>query len=296
VPAQSTDSLKPSQHKSIKELIEEQFVSGGLKLPVFNPVALELRQALQAESTMSMKDIADLIMKDQSLASHLLRLANSSFYGGLKRVDTISAALVRLGMERVINLAMVTSQLLAHTSKVDSIAPHMSALWSRSFVCANGGRWLACETSYGDRAEEAFLAGLLHDIGELSLLKMLEKLSKDQSLSLALTDSLLHEVLETLHTDIGYRLMVKWQLPEVYALIARDHHAERFDEGDPLLIIIRLMDILCRKLGVGQAADPEIELAATPEAQMLGLKEIKLAELEVLMEDVMAESRTLLSA
>ncbi|BCU05437.1 hypothetical protein [Allochromatium tepidum] len=90
----------------------------------------------------------------------------------------------------------------------------------------------------------------------------------------------MNEILDSLHTDIGYRLMTKRQLPKVYARIALDHHAERFDEGDPLLIIIRLMDVLCRKLGVGQAADPEIELAATPEAQVLGLKDIKLAELE----------------
>jgi HD-like signal output (HDOD) protein len=238
--------------------------------------------------------IAELIMKDQSLATRVLRVANSSFYGGLKPVETISAALVRLGTERVTTLAMVASQLLAHTTQVKIVAPYVSALWCRSFVCAAGGRWLANQTGYDTRAEEAFLAGLLHDIGELFLLKVLEILAQHPDHPLALTDALVSEILDAMHGPIGYRLMVKWELPALYARLARDHHEPEFDETDALLVITRLLDIACQKLGIGQTAEPDIVLAATREAQALGIKDITLAQLEVLLEDTVAEAQALL--
>ncbi|TCT22330.1 HDOD domain-containing protein [Thiobaca trueperi] len=278
--------------KSLKDRIEERYATDSLQLPVFNRVALEL-QKLRQSDTVSMNRIADLIMKDQSLASRVLRLANSSFYGGLRQIDTVSAAVVRLGMERVTNLAMVASQLMAHSAQVRVIAPYLPALWNRSFACATGGRWLAEQIGYAARAEEVFLAGLLHDIGELYLLKVLEKLAQDRDQPLALTEPLVNEILEAMHNDLGYRLMLTWELPEVYAGVARDHHAESCDEADVLLMITRLLDIVCHKLGIGQPADPEIELAATLEAQVLGVKEIRLAQLEVLLEDAMEEANAL---
>nr|WP_242523408.1 HDOD domain-containing protein [Thiocystis minor] len=261
-------------------------------MPVFNPVALEL-QKLNQSDTVSMNQIANLIIKDQSLVSHLLRLANSSFYGGLKQVETVSAAVVRLGTNRVTSLAMLASLLLVSKAHVKAVSACLPALWSRTFVCATGGRWLAEQMGYKSLAEEAFLAGLLHDIGELFLLKVLERLAADRSHPLPLTESLVSEILGAMHQEMGYRLMVKWELPNRYARIARDHHAQEFDENDALLVITRLLDLVCHKLGIGQAADPDIVLAATPEAQALGLKEIKLAQLEILLEDAIAEANGL---
>ncbi|MBK1641947.1 histidine kinase [Chromatium okenii] len=281
--------------KSLKALIEERFESDSLQLPVFNRVALELQKLKQVQGV-TIHHISDLIMKDQSLTSRVLRLANSSFYGGLKPVETISAAVVRLGMNRVANLAMVASQLMAHDLQTKVAAHYMPNLWCHSFVCATGGRWLAQQTGYETLAEEVFLAGLLHDIGELFLLKVLDLIARDPVRPAAMTKSLVFEVLEAMHQDIGYRLLMKWELPESYARVARDHHAQEFNETDVILVITRLSDIICHKLGVGCTPDPDIVLAATTEAQALGLREVKLAQLEVLLEDVVVEANALMTA
>ena len=293
IPPDAFELGKHMSDKSLKTLIEEQFESNSLQLPVFNQVALEL-QRMKHSDAVSMDDIAQVIMKDQSLASRILRVANSSFYGGLNKVDTVSRAVVRLGMDRVTNLAMVASQLLAHSAKVKIIADHLPDLWCRSFSCALGGRWLAEHSGNQGRAEEAFLAGLLHDIGELFLLKVLEKLAQEKEQPLDLNEPLMMEILDAMHAQMGYRLMMKWELPDSYARVARDHHADAVDEADVLLVITRLMDMACHKLGIGQPAEPEIVLAATVEAQSLGLKDIKLAELEVMLEDAVAQARGLM--
>ncbi len=264
--------------------IRDAFEADNLQLPVFNSVALRL-QRLKNEPSATLEQITKLIMEDQSLSSRILRMANSSFYGGLKKVETIDRAVMRLGMEKVASLAMVASQLMAYQSRNAEITQVMTRLWQRSFVSATGARWLAEHTGQSTHAEEAFLCGLLHDIGELFLLKVLDKLASSKEDALQLTEATIDEVVNVLHSDFGGRLMAKWQLPDQYMIVARDHHKEDFDEDNDLLVITRLMDLACMKLGLMGGGNPDIALAATPEAISLGIKEIQLAELEILLED-----------
>jgi HD-like signal output (HDOD) protein len=278
--------------KTLEALIQDNFDTDSRQLPVFSPVALELQRIKTSETT-SMAHVTAVIMKDQSLTTRILQVANSSFYGGLKKVETVSHAVVRLGVERVANLALMASQAEAHHSRIPVIAAYMPLLWQRAFASALGARWVAERTGYRSRAEEAFLAGLLHDVGELFLLKVLERLADDQEQPLPLTENLVGEILEGLHNEIGYRLMQHWGLPMQYARVARDHHNAELDEGDVLLLVARLLDIACQKLGVGQPANPDIVLAATVEAQTLGLKDIAVAELEIMLEDAMAAAETM---
>jgi HD-like signal output (HDOD) protein len=278
--------------KPIQALIEENFEADSQQLPVFSPVALEL-QKMKADDGASMAQITALILRDQALASRILQAANSSFFVGLRKVETVSHAVVRLGIERVANLALMASQAQAHHSRVPVIGAYLPLLWRRAFASALGARWVAERTGYRARAEEAFLAGLLHDIGELFLLKVLERLVQDPERPLPLTQPLMREILEAMHPGMGYRLMQTWELPEQYALIAQNHHSRDLNEGDVLMVITQLLDIACQKLGIGQPANPDIVLAATMEARSLGLKDIALAELEIMLEDTLAAAEAM---
>jgi HD-like signal output (HDOD) protein len=90
-----------------------------------------------------------------------------------------------------------------------------------------------------------------------------------------------------MHNESGYQLMQKWNLPEIYCSIVRDHHQEQADTSSVLLSLVRVVDNACRKLGLGGPPEPNLMLAATAEAQGMGIKEILLAELEILIEDSM---------
>jgi len=70
--------------------------------------------------------------------------------------------------------------------------------------------------------------------------------------------------------------------------VARDHHREPADASNSLLLFVRLNDQACEKIGIGLHGDPAIALAATAEAQALGLGEVTLAELEIMLEDSVA--------
>jgi hypothetical protein len=83
-----------------------------------------------------------------------------------------------------------------------------------------------------------------------------------------------------------------WNLPEKYGIVVRDHHVELYDTGNHLLTIVRLANITCNKIGIGCTPNPNMVLSATPEAETLGMSEIKLAQLEIKLEDTLVLSKT----
>jgi HD-like signal output (HDOD) protein len=94
-------------------------------------------------------------------------------------------------------------------------------------------------------------------------------------------------VLQHMHVEQGAILMQHWNIPELYGEIVRQHHNEAYDTSNTLLLLVRLVDMACRKVGIGLHHDPSIVLATTAEAQALGAKEMVLAELEIMLEDAM---------
>ena len=265
--------------------------SGELELPVFNQVALDL-QRMKNEDDVQLNQIIVAIMTDPALAAQILKVANSSFYGGLKEVSTIQQAVIRLGLEQVANIALMSAQAAAHDAQLKTLKDRMPDLWEHAYVSALGARWLAREAGLRDRAEEAFLAGLLHDVGELVLLKILDAHASDADTP-PLTDALINEALEALHPELGHRLMTSWELPGIYADVARNHHQSTMGEPDALQAIVRLVDGGCAKVGIGRNADEQLALATLPEADVLDLSEIQLAEFEVVLEDVRSQAATL---
>ena len=280
---------------SLTQLIQKELESGKLKLPVFNKTALELRRTLR-QSGVDIEDIADLIRQDPALAARTLTLANSSFYGGLSKIETISKAVIRLGTERVMQLAMSAAGAMAMQTKQEVLKPFMQSLWERSFVSAQACQWLAQANSNEEDIEAAFLAGLPHDIGELFLLSVLEQLMNQQKITVQLSEELIQEVLEALHTRLGGQLMQAWGLPDMYAEIARQHEKAESEPSNQLLATVRLSDQALKKAGIGQKAQPDLVLAATQEAQFLGLNEIQLAQFEVQLDDAVDAARTMKAA
>ena len=269
--------------ESITALIATHVNDKDFKLPVFNPVALEIQKAIHAEAELSV--IEAMILKDQALATEILRVANSAFFAGLQKQQTVQQALVRLGIKRVFSMIMLAAQRQAFTARQPFLNEVMQKLWQHTAASAGTCRWIAIKCGYRELAENAFLAGLLHDLGSLVVLKVLDEISAAGEVA-ELTGPVILEVIESLHTQYGYKVMQSWELPQQYAEIARDHHLGSSDSANVLLQIVRLVDGACRKVGIGMSHDPELVLEAMPEAQSLGIKDVHLAEMEIELEEM----------
>ena len=275
------------QTRPFVEVVKEQLESETLNLPVFHPIALKLQGILSAKD-FTIDQVVALIIKDQALTSQILRLANSAFFSGLAKVTTITDAVVRLGAREIASVAMLASQQSSYNSfTLPELKNHSQLLWKHAIGCAIGTRWLCERSGYKQLAQEGFIAGLLHDIGSLLILKVLEGILLAESEQKGVSRELTTEIMVAMHTDCGYQLMQKWNLPEIYCTIVRDHHDEQNDTNNVLLSLVRLVDYTCKKLGLGCTAEPNLMLAATFEAQGMGIKEIMLAELEIMIEDAM---------
>lgn len=274
-----------STEKPLVRLIQEHLEGDLQELPVFHSVAVKLQQLLATRS-FEIDDVIELISEDQSLSGRLLKVANSSYYAGLTKIATIKDAIIRLGAQEIANMAMMASQFEFYNSSNETLNRMMQNLWGHALACAVGAKWLTRKAGYPGMAAEAFMGGLMHDIGSLALLKVLDDIIKSNKTSVFFTDQLINEIVDAMHSEVGFKLMQTWNFPDFYCDIAKSHHSEEYDQSNMLLVAVRLSNLACRKLGRSlQPADPSLAIFSAPEAHVLGLKEIALAELEIIIED-----------
>ncbi len=272
------------QDKPFIEIVDQHLASSDARLPVFNTTALRIQQEIVKEDP-DIRSIEKLIVSDQSLTAKVLSVANSSFYKGLQQVSTVRNAIVRLGINEVSNIVMLITHENNFRSKEPFVHDIMRKLWRHSVGSALGANWLAKQCGLHALAHEAFFAGLLHDVGMVFILSVIDDLKHSNELSAQPSNAVLVEAMNSLHTHHGYALMSHWNLPPKYSQIVRDHHQDEFDPNNLLLALVRLADKACCKLGIGLEEDPSMVLVAACEAEALHISEVDLARMEIMLED-----------
>jgi HD-like signal output (HDOD) protein len=274
--------------KPLVQLIEERLEKGGIDLPVFHSVVLELQRLLTTKDYLA-GEVVSILQKDQVLTADVLKLANSSFYAGLKTIKTLQDAFVRLGAQSILSLVTVTTQKQAYTCKRSELARFMKPLWGHALATGLGSRWLASRLGLQKYCEEVFLAGLLHDIGKLFLLKVIDDLEESEVPSGSVSDTLVLELLAEMHCKHGERLMRYLNMPEEYCQVVRKHHDPIVTEDSVVLQLVRLANWTCHRLGIGMKSEPGIMLSTLPEAIKLMAGDLLLAELQVHIEEQMTQ-------
>jgi HD-like signal output (HDOD) protein len=269
---------------SFLNIIKNYLTSSKAVLPVFNATGMKIQREASKEDP-DTAVIERMITCDPSLTSQVLRIANSAFYKGLNKVSTVRSAIVRLGSREIANIAILVSQKRQFQSKDPVINNLMGNLWRHCVGCAISAQWIANRTGLRQIAQEAFTAGLLHDMGKLLILTVTDAVRRDGTLQQMPSDQLLNEVMDSFHCRFGEALLKHWNLPEGYTRIARDHHDAEIDKEDDLLMAVRLANKTTNCMGIGLHKVQTCVLAATPEADYFGLSEVDLAELEIKLED-----------
>jgi len=274
--------------RSLLAMIEERITAGDYRLPARSSVAAELH-TLAADPDFEMTRVIGLVSGDAALTGEILRVANSALYTGLSKVATVREAVVRLGSAQVFRLAMQTCEKEQYHACAPVLDGFMEPLWQHAVGVAHGSAWLARKLGYRDLEQTAFVAGLLHDVGKLLLVKVIDDVFSAEQIDGGLTDQLIREILESAHVTCGFELARSWGLPEEYGRIIRDHHQDDLSQGGTLINLVALSDKACRRLGLGIESEPSLVLAVTDEAATLGAGDIVLAQLLVALEDVQAE-------
>jgi HD-like signal output (HDOD) protein len=272
--------MKMSLSLTIRRLLTTQ----PIELAVFHPIAIKLQQVLERHD-FSIDEVIALANEDQALSGQILKVANSPVYLGRVRTETIKEAVIRLGARQVSNLAMAASQAGLHVSDSPLINRFMQSLWLHSHACAFGCRKLARSAGYPQYEDQAYLAGLLHDVGKLYLLKALERLNSKGVAQAALEEELLLTIFDELHVDQGCRLMKHWNMPQIYYDVVANHHDDNYDTTDTVLTIVRLVNTACKMKGIGLEKDATIDLMELPETSLLQLADDEVDDLLDALDD-----------
>lgn len=271
-------------NKPLTEIIKAMVEADRVHLPVHPDISQHVTKTLNTEP-FDIKELRWLVGRDSGLLCNLFRAANSSFFSGLQKTLSIEEAITRLGQSKTRQVLEQASQRGASKTRGKLLPHYMPGLWLHSQACAAGARWLSNRCGYPNLADQAYLAGLLHDVGKQFLLAALEEIAKSGEYSMTLSRQLINEVLATMHVEQGVRLFEEWNLPEIYKEVVTDHHDQELDTQNIVVALVRLANLGCRKLGLGLEKYPEIVLPTTAEAQFLGIGEISLAEFEIMLED-----------
>jgi HD-like signal output (HDOD) protein len=202
---------------------------------------------------MEVKRIVDMISCDESIAAQCLRMANSALYFLPQVVKTVHGAVVLLGVTQVREILLACS-LLNLLPKGQNLIPTL-ALWEHSLGCAVVSREFARRIDYAD-PERAYLAGLLHDLGELINLVVFPHETCTCLASASAEQIPLYEVelasTGFTHCDSGSVVAEMWRLPYHLREVIQFHHTVQQSKLHPDLVgLVSLSDILCRANGLG---------------------------------------------
>ncbi len=268
------------------ELLEKTM--GDLK-----PVSDTAMQALHLarDPTSHYGEIERLVLKDQVLAANMLRIVNSAVYGLPVRVTRVSHALSLLGLSGFKRLVLQSCVYSVFSRKLFGYSMEEGVLFQHALACARLSESVAGRCSL-DR-EDAYVAGLLHDIGKVVLERCAVHLFPyvvDRVFSGNVSfGEAEREILGVDHAAAGGMLAVKWGFPSGLAEAIAFHHEPSFSAQSPELVAaVHLANHICNVLCLGLAADT----AANPiEPQVLGL--LGLGE-EALV-DILSNVREILS-
>ena len=208
--------------------------------------------------------LARIVDKDAAIGAKILQLANSAFIGARRTIVNLEQAIVYLGADTIRNLAIsISVQQIFRRVETNGLLS-IDRYWHHSYLSALLARNIATTVGHADPSE-AYLAGLLHDIGKLLLwmafpgryAPLLLRGVRCHSGRLAFLEE---EKLRINHCEAGAWLCTQWRLPSFLADALRYHH-HPLDEVAQALPLVRIVS-LCDLLAHGGGKDPDCLVAA----------------------------------
>ncbi len=244
-------------------------------VPSIPSVVVKLRQYL-SDPDVSFKELAKIIEYDPGLTANLLQLANSAYFGWSGGIKTVKEAITRLGTNRIFQMVLCMSVAPLVRKPVKGYDMESNGLWVHSIAVAICAEQLAKRLDIPN-SEEAFTAGLLHDMGKVLLGTFVEvddepikDLVNNQGLSFNEAE---RQVLGIDHAEAAAELLKYWNLPENVVAAARWHHnpEQADDKHQEIVDLVHVADIFCIRTGWGIGTDGPLYCLNEEAGERLGI-------------------------
>jgi putative nucleotidyltransferase with HDIG domain len=241
-----------------------------LVLPTLPEIALSIRDLVANEDS-SLADLCKLINKDTALTARLIQIANSPIFRASVAINSVDAAIKRLGRNVVNNIVtgVAMEQLFQATTEITD--RKLRKCWQHAMEVSAIAATFSQQIPHL-KADQAMLAGLTHDIGVLPILTMAEDYP-----ALLADEAMLDALIDGAHAKIGTAILEKWGFPEPIILAIKNHEDIMFDSGAKpdyvdLIIVANL-----------QSSDNAAQLAAIPDVSKIpAFAKLGMEEMEVI--------------
>lgn len=219
-------------------------------LPALSNVVTKII-SLADDPMVSGQQVADVVEKDQSMVAVILKIVNSPFYGLNRRVSSIHHAIVLLGYRAIRNVALSTTLLNTFRGSGADRRFHRKRFWRHSVGTATAAKLLARRLRRGD-AEEAFLAGLIHDMGRIILdhyfsgeFTRILDLRATENVPLLEAE---RRVVGLDHAEIGGLVARQWNFPpQIADAIGFHHRPADAQDGGEIALLVQVADALSHR-------------------------------------------------
>lgn len=236
----------------------DKIVKAVKELPALSHVASKVL-AITEDPDANASDLAETINLDPNLAASILKLANSAYYGFARHISTVTDAIVLLGFSTIKSLTIAASTYKIYNKEVSGYSLSKGEIWRHSIGCAMMSKLIAMRSKY-KVPEEAYVAGLIHDIGKIVLDRFVEKeftqineIVDNEKISFSEAEK---RILGFDHPEVGAKVVERWNFPANLVEAIRYHHEPEKAEVAPILTsIVHIADASCLMLGIGLGGD-----------------------------------------
>ena len=284
----ATDDILPAAtedpvNESLRDVflkITQRFKAGKLDLPVLPRIAEDIRYVTGKLSS-DTADIAEVIERDAVISVKLIAIANSPIYRGVEKIDEVRTAVSRIGIRETLNIVSAIAQKSLYQTDNRIFEELLEKLWLHSLATAYASRAIARHLALAN-PEKFFLIGVVHDIGQVFLLKALaDSLPRDNPYSL----EDIQEGIDEAHMSFAKAMLIRWNFDREFVQLATLHASAEFSpDTDKRVLMINLASHLA--IDIGYSLFDKIDEIALPERESACLLKIDEATLETIGQEV----------
>ncbi|MBT8342010.1 MAG: HDOD domain-containing protein [Desulfatitalea sp.] len=253
--------------------------SGELQLPLQPQISMTFRQLMNANA--DMQQIVALIEKDMVIAAKVIRIANSALYRGFDPALNTQQAISRLGLTVTEQTVTALANQRLYVTDQRRFRPLLESLWQHSLAAAHAAQCI--EAAGRCRLDlDAFVAGLMHDIGALALIQIIAEMEKRNRYPDPVNTQAMTDTVQTHHATFGGNLLKKWNFAHAYVQATLDHHSNgNRPFGDANSAVVHLANLMAKAVGFHGMDRAVVEnLAQSPSARYLQLGKPQLDNIE----------------
>jgi len=271
------------QFKSVQDFlvhVNNELEANRLVLPTLPDIALKVRDSV-SKGDASAQELAEMIATDPALSARLIQVANSPLYRGTNEIKNIQMAVTRLGNSTIRTLitSLVMQQMFKPTTA--TLEHYFRSVWEQGVNVSAICRALSAFVP-SLNADEAMLAGLVHQIGKLPILTLVEKIPEFKD-----SPSRLEKLLEKAHPHVGKLIMDNWNFPAELKQVASEYVNFTRDHDGPADYVDLVQVAFLQSIAGTDHPACRVDWSTVPAFAKLGLQaDAEILEIEGVSEEI----------